>query len=49
MPKYNKLHDIGKIKLSKSTLLKNYNFSLSIRILIYLNIIDINKCGIKTI
>jgi hypothetical protein len=49
MFKYNKLNDKKQVKLKKSTILNPYNFSLSIKILIYMNIININKCGIKTI
>jgi hypothetical protein len=48
---YKKMADTKKInhKKQKYKILKQYHFSFPIRALIYLNIININKCGIKTI
>lgn len=52
MRKYKKLDDKFdryQKKISKKKLLKSYHFSLPLRFLILYNIIDIKKCGLKTI
>ena len=52
---YNKLEDYdkekknNKIKNTKSDILTRYRFSKSMKLMFYLNILSIKKCGLKSI